>query len=116
MDLWSKGLGRRVLSLSLTEREAVEVGDDEFVISGVMHAPTFWDYRVTFDRRDVVEFLDLMQRPDVVRLISVDEARGRIVRTALGSVVVFVLRTLGLLVRGSRPARPKARASGTTGG
>lgn len=119
MDLWSKGLGRRVLSLSLAERESIETRDADFVVSGVMHAPTFWDYEVTLDRRDVVEFLDLLQRPDAVRFVAVDAERGRILRTALGSVCVFALRTLGLLVRPSRrtgAARREGEQKVTDGG
>jgi hypothetical protein len=103
MDLWSKGLGRRVLSLSLAERQALETRDTEFVMSGVMHAPTFWDYEVTLDRQDVVEFLELLQRPDVVRFVAVDEQRTAILRTAVTSAAVFAVRTLGLLVRRPRP-------------
>lgn len=105
MDLWSKGLGRRVLSLSLAERDALGTRDDELIISGVMHAPTFWDYEVTLDRQDVVEFLDLLQRPDVVRFVGVDDQRGPMLRTAMGSAAVFAVRTLGLLVRRPRPAQ-----------
>jgi hypothetical protein len=104
MDLWSKGLGRRVLSLSLDERDALETRGSDFVISGVMHAPTFWDYEVTLDRQDVVDFLDLLQRPDVVRFVAVDEQRTPILRTAISSAAVFAVRTLGLLVRRPRPA------------
>ena len=109
MDLWSKGLGRRVLSLSLTERDAIEVGAEELVISGVMHAPTFWDYEVTLDRRDILEFLDLLQRPEVVRFIGSDERRGPLLVTALRSATVFAFRTLGLLVR--HPAAPAGTGS-----
>lgn len=105
MDLWSKGLGRRVLSLSLSERESLTTDSQEFFISGVMHAPTYWDYRVTLDREDVTDFLALLQRPDTVRFVAVDPERGRILRTALSSATVFAVRTLGLLVRRPRPAK-----------
>ena len=107
MDLWSKGLGRRVLSLSLSERESLETDSQEFFISGVMHAPTYWDYRVTLDREDVTDFLALLQRPDTVRFVAVDPERGRILRTALSSATVFAVRTLGLLVRRPRPPKPQ---------
>lgn len=108
MDLWSKGLGRRVLSLSLAERQALRADADEFVISGVMHAPTYWDYEVTLDRRDVTDFLALLQRPEVVRFVGTDPGRWPVLVTALRSASVFAVRTLGLLVR--RPAPPLAWA------
>ena len=37
MELWSKGLGSRVLSLRLGEREALLEKDPDLVIEGVMH-------------------------------------------------------------------------------
>ncbi|MCZ7530156.1 MAG: hypothetical protein M5U31_07290 [Acidimicrobiia bacterium] len=103
MDLWSKGLGKRVLSLALAERESLATRDDDLVIEGVMHAPTFWDYEVTLDRRDITEFLDLLQRPETVRFVIEDEHRTKILSTALSSALIFAGRTLRLLVTGSPP-------------
>ena len=84
MDLWSKGLGKRVLSLSLAERDSLAIDEnDELVIEGVMHAPTFWDYAVTLDRQDVTEFLDMLGRPEAIRFLHADESRNKILKTAL---------------------------------
>ncbi|MEZ5171273.1 MAG: hypothetical protein R3A49_11070 [Acidimicrobiia bacterium] len=111
MDLWSKGLGKRVLSLALAERESSAIRDDALVIEGVMHAPTFWDYEVTLDRRDITEFLGLLQRPETVRFVIEDEHRRQILGTALVSALIFAGRTLGLLMQGSPP--PEAPDGGT---
>ncbi len=106
MDLWSKGLGKRVLSLALRERDSTNIIDDELVIEGVMHSPTFWDYAVTLDRRDVTEFLGLLQEPEAVRFVGEDEHRTEILRTALSSAVVFAARTLRMLVIGPPAPEP----------
>ena len=47
MELWSKGLGNRVLSLRLGERQALVKKNRDLVIEGVMHAPVYWDYTVS---------------------------------------------------------------------
>lgn len=109
MDLWSKGLGKRVLSLALVERDSMLIVDDELVIEGVMHAPTFWDYAVTLDRCDVTDFLGLLQEPEAVRFVFEDEHRTDILKTALFSAVLFGVRTLRMVITGP----PKQRTPET---
>jgi hypothetical protein len=100
MDLWSKGLGRRVLSLTLGERELLADTDGYLVIEGVMHAPTYWDYQVSLEEDDIVEFLDLLQKPDSLRFLAGSGGRGRIFRTAATSGVIFLWRTIRLALTG----------------
>jgi hypothetical protein len=111
MDLWSKGLGKRVLSLALVERDSMVIADDELVIEGVMHAPTYWDYAVTLDRRDVTDFLGLLQEPETVRFVFEDESRNDILKTALFSAVLFGVRTLRMALTG--PPGGRTPATGT---
>ncbi len=106
MDLWSKGLGKRVLSLALSESESLEIVDDELVIEGVMHAPTYWDYAVTLDRQDITEFLDLLQRPESVRFVFEDDNRNKVLKTALTSALAFAAQTLRMLVLGPPSSEP----------
>jgi hypothetical protein len=108
MDLWSKGLGKRVLSLALRERDSVLIADDELVIEGVMHAPTYWDYAVTLDRRDVTDFLGLLQEPEAVRFVFEDESRNDILKAALFSAVLFGARTLRMALTGPPSQRTPA--------
>ncbi len=106
MDLWSKGLGRRVLSLTLGEHESLAEGDGNLVIEGVMHAPTFWEYTVTLTEEDMTEFLGLLQQPDSLRFVADDKDRTKILGAALSGVAVFLARTLCLLALGrSAPSR-----------
>jgi hypothetical protein len=101
MDLWSKGLGRRVLSMTLGERETLAVTEGYLVMEGIMHAPTYWDYQVSLEEDDIVEFLELLQKPDSLRFLATNEGRGRIYRTAAVSAVIFLWRTVRLALTGS---------------
>lgn len=109
MDLWSKGLGKRVLSLALTERDSIVIDEDQLVIEGVMHAPTYWSYAVTLDRQDITEFLDLLQRPEAVRFVFEDEQRNQLLSAALRNAVVFTGRTLAMLITGPPRRDPVER-------
>lgn len=100
MELWSKGLGKRVLSLSLAEHESVTARDGLLSVDGVMKAPTYWDYAVTLDEEDLVEFLGLLQQREALRFLSADGRSRAFMRAAIPSVVVFAARTVSLLVRG----------------
>ena len=109
MDLWSKGLGRRVLSMTLGERERLAAVGDCMVIEGTMHAPTYWEYQVSLDEDDIVEFLELLNQPDSLRFLAANTERRRIVTTAATSALVFAGRTLRLAVTGA-PGGPRQPA------
>jgi hypothetical protein len=98
MELWSKGLGKRVLSLCLRERRQVVEKDGVLVIEGVMHAPVFWDYTVSLGEVDVVDFLELLKKPESVKFLVRNPRRGAILWTALSSALIFLGRTLRLLL------------------
>lgn len=94
MELWSKGLGRRVLSMALGERTATARSADTVVVDGVMHAPTYWEYNVMIDGEDVVDFLGVLEHPDAVRFVTRDPAFGRIVRIAAANAGRFLVNTV----------------------
>ncbi|MCE7883333.1 MAG: hypothetical protein DYH08_05610 [Actinobacteria bacterium ATB1] len=102
MELWSKGLGRRVLSMSLGERDGAGREGGNLHITGIMHAPVYWDYRVALEESDVVDFLTMLQKPESVRFLATSDKKGRILGTAAVSVLVFFGRTVRRLV-GGRP-------------
>lgn len=110
MDLWSKGLGRRVLSMTLGERERLAAVGDCLVIEGTMHAPTYWEYQVSLEEDDIVEFLELLNQPDSLRFLATNTERRRIFTTAATSALIFAWRTLRLAVTGSPggPRQPSA--------
>lgn len=87
MDLWSKGLGKRVLSLA--EHDSVTDREGLLNIDGVMHAPTYWDYAVTLDEDAIVEFLGLLQQREALRFVSADGRSRAFPRAATPSAVVL---------------------------
>lgn len=109
MDLWSKGLGRRVLSLTLGERDLLAENSGYLVIEGVMHAPTYWDFQVSLEEDDITEFLELLLKPDSLRYLATSPDRTRILRTATSSAAVFLWRTLRLALGGSGGTTEPAR-------
>ena len=105
MDLWSKGLGKRVLRLRLGERDEMVEEDGQLVIRGVMGPPVYWQYAVTLSERDVVDFLEFLKQPAPVRFLVSAEKRRKILTTMVTSAAVFAWRTLArFVVRAPDPA------------
>lgn len=94
MILWSKGLGRLVLNMTLAERSSTDQRDGNLVIDGTMGAPTHWDYAVTMTEEDVLDFIDLLKQPAPVSFLIEGEHPGAVVRTALMSGIVFAWNTV----------------------
>jgi hypothetical protein len=101
MDLWSKGLGRLVLTLRLSERKAMEVDEHELVMKGTMGKPTYWDWSVNLDDSDVVDFLVFLQRPAPVRYLVESDKRWQMLKIALEGAVLFLVRTLRIFIFGA---------------
>jgi hypothetical protein len=94
MILWSKGLGKLVLRMSLAERSSAGEGDGKLVIYGTMGAPTHWDYAVKMKEDDVLDFVELLKQPAPVRYVVEGGSTGRLARTALLSGVLFAWNTI----------------------
>ena len=99
MILWSKGLGKLVLKLRLSERGAMRDADERLVVDGRLGAPTHWDYAIKLGEDDVLEFLELLKQPTPTKFLVGARTSGRLVRTALISGFIFLLDTLGLFLR-----------------
>jgi len=94
MILWSKGLGKLVLRMSLAERSSASHQDGKLVIDGTMGAPTHWDYAVKMNEDDVLDFVELLKQPAPVRFAIEGGSAGRLVSTALKSGVFFAWNTI----------------------
>ena len=122
MILWSKGLGKLVLRMSLAERSSAGVSDGKLVIDGTMGPPTHWDYSVKMKEDDVLDFVELLKQPAPVRYVVEEDSIGRLIRTALLSGLVFAWNTIRCFLRmapasapGPAPtpiATPKPKAAG----
>lgn len=113
MILWSKGLGKLVLRMTLAERSSAHHQDGKFIIDGTMGAPTHWDYAVTMGENDVLDFMELLKQPAPIEFLVEGKAPGAVVRTAIASGFVFAWNTtrcfLGMAPRGSaHPQTPTA--------
>lgn len=62
MDLWSKGLGKRVLSMDWAQYEGIDIEGDSLVVKGVLGAPVFWNYTVTLTEQDYIDFFRLITK------------------------------------------------------
>jgi len=124
MILWSKGLGRLVLNLRLSERWEMREEEEGVILGGVRGEPTYWDFAVTIGEDDVVDFVRLLEKPVPLRFLVGAKNRWVMVRAAFSGGVIFAFRTLGCLVtgagrrRGSRESAgsPAAEAARETGG
>jgi hypothetical protein len=100
MDLWSKGLGKRVLSLNLQEYEGVEKCDEGIIIKGVMGAPVFWEYKVTLTEADFVDFFSLITKGNgAVDFIIQSPNRWKIYYRVVKNVTTFLFLTALTIVK-----------------
>ena len=104
MDLWSKGLGRLVLGVRLSERSAMGADADEAVIRGTMGAPVYWDYAVRLGADDVIDFTELLKQPAAIGFVVTSRYRWQILASALHSAVVFAWAIATRIV--ARPLHP----------
>jgi hypothetical protein len=101
MDIWSKGLGRLVLQMRLSERSDMKVEGADLVMRGTMGKPTFWDWSVNLGEEDVVDFLVLLKRPEMVRYLVEDPARWTLLRAAAKGALFFAWQTARLALFGA---------------
>lgn len=117
MDLWSKGLGKRVLSLNLQEYEGVEKCDEGIIIKGVMGAPVFWEYKVTMTEDDFVNFFGLLTKGNgAVDFIIHSPNRWKIYYRVVKNVTTFLvlsaLAVVKMLLPGKKPvSKPQEQLS-----
>ena len=111
MILWSKGLGKLVLKMSLAERSSTGDVDGELVIGGTLGPPTHWDYTVALSEDDVLDFVDLLKQPAAVRFVVEGDSAGLVVRTALVSGIRFALNTIRCFLGMAPPDAPADNAA-----
>ena len=116
MVLWSKGLGKLVLKLRLSERSGMSDRDGKLAIDGTMGPPTFWDYAVTLQEKDVVDFIGLLQKPAPVRFLVAAPKRWAILEAALAGALTCRGRTLYRLFGGAGGASDAGGAGGAPAG
>ncbi len=94
MEFWSKGLGKRTVSLRLSDGDVVKSGDRLYV-KGKTEAPVSWDYIMPLVGFDFAEFVSLLRDRSVAEYLYHSPHRWRLYRT----LVFGGLRFLGLLAK-----------------
>ncbi|MBI3181057.1 MAG: hypothetical protein HYZ28_02815 [Myxococcales bacterium] len=73
MRFWSKGLGKRCLSMECGT-ESVQLDGPKVLLSGRVKPPLDWAYTMTIDEADWLEFFELTLHPVILGHLS---RRGR---------------------------------------
>ena len=89
MNLWSKGLGRLVLDLRLSERAEMVANEERVELRGTMGEPVYWNYAVRMQQEDLLDLLVLLKQKAAVDFMVAAEGRGRLLRSGLGGALHF---------------------------
>jgi len=68
MRFWSKGLGKRCLSMDCG-KESARIEGSTVVLTGTVRPPLGWAYTITMDRADWLDFIELALNPTTVRYL-----------------------------------------------
>lgn len=93
MQFWSKGLGRRTISLRLRNGDSVKSGDLLYV-RGSTEEPVVWDYAMMLASSDLIEFVTLLRHPAIAKFLYRSPRRWHIYL----ALVIGAFRFLGLLI------------------
>lgn len=74
MRFWSKGLGKRCLEMDCG-KETIALDGSAMRLSGRVKPPLGWNYTITMDERDWLDFVELTLHPTLVRYLL---RRGRL--------------------------------------
>ncbi|MCL5734349.1 MAG: hypothetical protein M1274_01970 [Actinobacteria bacterium] len=111
MELRSKGLGKKSVTMCLGEAEVTDTGK-AMVVSGKMGAPVYWEYTITMTEQDLVDILGIVSKKGTASFFLGCENKGRVVKAAIGdgSKLVFGVAT-GIFRKSDR----RSAASDVTG-
>jgi len=110
VEFWSKGLGKRSMTVEIgTETVAVE--DDLVLLRGTVKPPLSWKYQIEMDADDWVEFFGVATHPVIVRHLLARNRLGVAAR-ALGQLARFFGVYLVACVRVSLPGGRSTSGAG----
>ncbi len=102
MRFWSKGLGKRSLSMDCG-KEVVAIQDRAAVLSGRVRPPLGWTYTITMDGDDWLDFIELTFHPTIIRYLLRKHRRGLALRTAWHMIRLYAAVGRRLLLLRIRP-------------
>ena len=101
MRLASKGLGKLTLPFRLSEAEVV-LDEGRLTFQGVIKERTVnWPYRAELEDSDIVGFVTVARRPEVVRYVA-EHVGVRLLGALLGALAALLL----IPFRRRRPQEP----------
>jgi hypothetical protein len=77
MEFWSKGLGKRLIALTLTEGEPLN-SEGTLTLRGNMEEPVSWEYVMKLTEEDLVDFFLLLKEPSVADYLFDSENRWKL--------------------------------------
>jgi hypothetical protein len=77
MEFWSKGLGKRLIVLTLTEGEPLN-SEGTLCLRGNMEAPVSWEYVMKLTEEDLVDFFMLLKDPVVADFLFDSDNRWQL--------------------------------------
>jgi hypothetical protein len=109
MELRSKGLGKKSVTMCLGEARVEDTGTT-MVVAGKMGAPVYWEYTITMTEQDLIDILGIVSQKGTVSFLVGCKNKGKLIRSAMveGSKLVIGFVT-GLVKRSERrPISPDA--------
>jgi hypothetical protein len=88
MRFWSKGLGKRCLSMDCG-KESARIEGSTVVLTGIVRPPLGWAYTITMDQADWLDFIELALNPTLVRFLMRRQRLGLALRAGWHLTLLF---------------------------
>jgi len=98
MEFWSKGLGKRLIGLTLSKGESLK-SDGTLTLRGNMEEPVSWEYVMKLTDDDLVDFFLLLKDPAVADFLYESENRWKLYGCMIAGGVVLGVRVVTELLR-----------------
>jgi hypothetical protein len=98
MEFWSKGLGKRLIALTLSKGESLK-SEGTLTLRGNMEEPVSWEYVMKLTDDDLVDFFLLLKDPAVADFLYESENRWRLYGGMIAGGIVLGVRVVTELLR-----------------
>jgi hypothetical protein len=99
MEFWSKGLGKRLIALTLTDGEPLH-SEGTLCLRGNMEEPVSWEYVMKLTEEDLVDFFTLLKDPTVADFIFESDNRWKLYGGMIAGGVQLGVKIVTELLRG----------------
>ncbi|MCP3986549.1 MAG: hypothetical protein GY723_19370 [bacterium] len=109
MEFWSKGLGKKTIAMQLSGGESL-VSEEALCLKGTMEEPVSWEYVMLIDESDLVDFVAILQEPNLAKYIHASPNRWHLYTGLVMGAVQVAIRVFGAFWKrrfGSEPLEEK---------